>query len=89
MNHHNYPRIPKTHPLLEHAQLAMLRDCRQFVARKLRRERAKCRLSRKTEAAIRQTGNSEAGLSDSTGPEIAASGAVSKTTSSTLLPALK
>jgi len=33
------PTIPKTHPLLEHAQLAMLRDCRQFVARKLRKER--------------------------------------------------
>jgi len=33
------PRIPKTHPLLEHAQLAMLRDCRQFIARELRRLR--------------------------------------------------
>ena len=33
------PTIPKTHPLLEHAQLAMLRDCRQFIARELRRRR--------------------------------------------------
>lgn len=85
----NLPRIPKTHPLLEHAQIAMLRDCRQFVARELRKERLKCRLSRKTEAATRQTGNSEAGLSDSTAPGIGASGAGLKTGSPTPSPAPK
>jgi len=85
----NLPTIPKTHPLLEHAQLAMLRDCRQFVARKLRKERLKCRLSRKTKPDTLQTGKPEAGLSGSIGPETVASGAVSKTTSPTLLPARK
>ena len=83
------PTIPKTHPLLEHAQLAMLRDCRQFVARKLRKERLKCRLSRKTEADTQQAGNSEAGLSGSTAPETDANGAGPRITSPTLLPAPK
>jgi len=33
------PRIPKSHPLLPYSANVMLRDCRQMVARELRRQR--------------------------------------------------
>jgi hypothetical protein len=50
-------KIPKSHPLLPYSANVMLRDCRQILARELRRQRKICQLSRKTKADTPQTGS--------------------------------
>jgi hypothetical protein len=42
------PIIPKSHPLLPYSANVMLRDCRQILARELRRQRKLKRMKEKT-----------------------------------------